>query len=112
MRVTGHRCESSLRSYSYDNSDEQKRQISDTLMKPTISAFNTMPPDNDIIDNIDNDSTSASTVTTQSHSEEPQAQPDENVKNQAEKSATNNGASAQVLRQVFYNYNCVINIKQ
>ena len=36
MRVSGHRCESSLRHYNADNSEQQKRQISDALNKPAI----------------------------------------------------------------------------
>ena len=34
MRVTGHKVESSLTSYSADNSENEKRIISDTLMRP------------------------------------------------------------------------------
>ncbi|MCP3929111.1 MAG: DUF3504 domain-containing protein, partial [Bacteroidetes bacterium] len=48
MRVTGHRCESSLRSYSHDNSDQQKRQISDTLMRPPVQEMDEDEHDTDI----------------------------------------------------------------
>ena len=39
MRVTGHKVESSLTTYSADNSEREKRIISDTLMRPTSSNF-------------------------------------------------------------------------
>ena len=39
MRVTGHKVESSLTTYNADNSEREKRIISDTLMRPTSSSF-------------------------------------------------------------------------
>ena len=39
MRVTGHRCESSLRSYDHDNTIIQKRKISEILARRSKSNF-------------------------------------------------------------------------
>ena len=99
MRVTGHRCESSLRSYQHDNSDEQKRLISDTLMRPVFR----------IDQEQDGESPPELATEAESVDEEPPPVP------QPVQSASSNTTNTQQGRETiqhFYNYNCIVNIIQ
>ena len=84
MRVTGHKVESSLTTYSADNSECEKRIISDTLMRPPSSTINTNP----------SSSTGSTTNTTRAHG------------------PSSTSVSDQQIQNIFYNYNCKIEVIQ